>query len=506
MTSSELPPPPAPPPPEGGFAAGPPPTRAPVPLDAPLRTSPLTIALEAIGLGFFALSLWINQVTGGEPADVPGLVIGFAFTLQRTVGWWFRTYTVTDTSITLDEGILQKRHRVVPFTRIQQVEHRQQLTSRLFRLVSVHIETAGDARSTAISLRSLDVSTADALRDHLLAEQHRVRAGLPAAPRGEGAQWSEAFRAPTRTPLLRVSHRDLLVAGLTSNGAVAAATLAVVPSALIAAVNVDGPAAVPAFLAIETAFTMLAVLLGAVGSLLGGWGFDLTSSDDDLHVTQGLLDRRQHTMPRHRLQHVRVVDNPVRRRLGVVTVQLFSAATPGRRDEQQTAITIPFARREGLGDLLVQCMGSARWRPPDLEPRSPVARRRAILRRTALTTAMTITIVVVLLPAGAVLTPLALLGIPWGRLAHRRAGSALDGDVLVVASGALVHHLELVPAERVQSRRTTASPFQRRLGLASLRLDVAGARRAGAPGLGDLGADVAAAVQQAIPSRPRAPA
>ena len=57
MTSSELPPPPAPPPPDGPWVAGPPPTRPPVPIDTPSRTSPLTIALEAIGLAFFGVTL-----------------------------------------------------------------------------------------------------------------------------------------------------------------------------------------------------------------------------------------------------------------------------------------------------------------------------------------------------------------------------------------------------------------------------------------------------------------
>ena len=313
MTSSELPPPPPPPPPDGGWVAGPPPTRRPVPLDTPLRTSPLTIALEGIGLAFFGVTIGLNALAGGQAVDVPGLVIGFVFTLQRTVGWWFRTYAVTDSAVTLDEGIFQRRHRVVPFTRIQQVELRQQLTSRLFGIVSVHVETAADAGSTAISLRSLDVPTAEALRDHLLAEQRRVRAGLPAGARGEGAHWSDAYRAPTRVPLLTQSHRELLAAGVTSSGVVATAVLGIPAAALLAGLNFDGPAALAAFAAFEVGITVVVACFAAIGSLLGGWGFDLTASDDDLHVTQGLLDRRQHTMPRHRLQHARVTDNPLRR-------------------------------------------------------------------------------------------------------------------------------------------------------------------------------------------------
>jgi putative membrane protein len=506
MTSSDLPPPPAPPPADGPWVAGPPPTRPPVPIDTPSRTSPLTIALEAVGLALFGATILFNALSG-DPVDIPGIVIGFLFTLQRTVGWWFRTYTVTDAHVILDEGILQKHHRVVPFSRIQQVELRQQLTSRLFGIVTVHVETAGDSGSTAISLRSLDLHSAEALRDHLLAEQRRVRAGLPAGQQGTGAQWTEAYRAPTRAPLVRVSRGQLLLAGVTSGGVVTTAALAIVPSAILANANVDGSAAVLAFVAFAVGITLLIAGLGAALTLLSGWGFDLTASDDDLHVTQGLLDRRQHTMPRHRLQHVRIVDNPIRRALGIVSVDLYSAATPGRRDQQQTAIVIPFVRRERVGDLLVLCMGAERWRPPALEPRTPIARRRAITRRTALTIALTVPVVVMLLPAGIVLAPLALLGIPWGALAHRRAGSALDGDVIVVASGALVHHLELLPVERVQSRRAAASPLQRRVGLATLRFDVAGSRRGrGAPGLGDLDAGRADAVRRTVPPRRRVPA
>jgi putative membrane protein len=470
-----------------------------VPRDRPLRTSPLTIALEAVGLVLFGVVLAFDYSVGGG-IDVPQLVIGFLLTLQRTVGWWFRTYTVTDTAITLDEGILQRRHRVVPFTRVQQVELRQQLTSRLFGITTVHVETAGDAGSTAISLRSLDLVTAEALREHLLAEQRRVRAGAPPGSHLPGEQWSDAFRAPARTPLVHLSPSTLLIGGLTGGSAVSAPLLVAIPAAVVAGANVDGPGAVALFALLVGLGTLGFAVFGAVGALLYGWGFDLAASDDDLHVVHGLLDRRQHTMPRHRLQHVRVLDNPVQRRLGIARVDLFSAATPGARDGQQTTISIPVARRDALGDLLAVCMGSDRWRPPPLEPRPPVARRRAVLRRTAVSALLVLPIVLALAPAGLVLTPLALLGIPWGRVAHRRAGHALHGDVLAVASGAVVHHLELVPVERIQSRRSSSTPLQRRVDIATVRLDVAGARRGrGAPGLRDVAADLADAVRRTVP-------
>ena len=498
MTSSELPPPPAPPTGWDRERPPPPPTRVAVPRDPPRRTNPLTIALEVIGLVLFGATIAFDYSVGGR-IDVPQLVVGFVITLQRTIGWWFRTYTVTDTAITLDEGILQRRHRVVPFSRIQQVELRQQLTSRLFGITTVHVETAGDAGATAISLRSLDVVTAEALREHLLAEQRRVRAGAPPGSCDPGDQWGEAFRAPVRTPLVRLSPATLLLAGATGSAAVVAPLLLLVPAALLAGAGAEGAAALAVFALVLVVGTAGIAGLGALGAVLSGWGYDLSASDDDLHVTHGLLDRRQHTMPRHRLQHVRVLDNPIQRMLGIARVDLFSAATPGGRDGQQTTISIPVARRDGLGDLLTVCMGAERWRPPSLAARPDVARRRALARRTAASALLAVPAAVALAPAGLVLLPLALLGVPWGRLAHRRAGHALDRDVIAVAWGAIVHHLELVPVERIQSRRTSTTPLQRRADLATLRFDVAGSRRRSAPGLRDLTADLADAVRRAAP-------
>ncbi len=171
-----------------------------------------------------------QRCCSAQAVDIPGIVIGFVFTLQRTLGWWFRTYTVTDTAVILDEGILQKRHRVVPFSRIQQVELRQQLTSRLFGIVTVHIETAGDAGATAISLRSLDLHAAEALRDHLLAEQRRVRAGLPAGAAGHGRAVDRGLPRTDRARRSSASRTDeLLLAGVTSSAAVTIAVLAAVP-------------------------------------------------------------------------------------------------------------------------------------------------------------------------------------------------------------------------------------------------------------------------------------
>ena len=190
-----------------------------------------------------------------------------------------------------------------------------------------------------------------------------------------------------RLALVRLRPAHLVSAALTSGGTVTAATVAILATTMLTVVRATSED------------TTLAVLLGQWGALTVGllvviglvatavscahsWDYELAAIGDDLHVQYGLLDRRQHTIPRHRLQHVLVLDNPVRRSLGLVTVQLHSAATPGGGDSQGGHIEIPVIADERVDDLLEHAMGDARWRRPELRPRPPAAKRRAVVRRT----------------------------------------------------------------------------------------------------------------------------
>jgi uncharacterized membrane protein YdbT with pleckstrin-like domain len=104
-------------------------------------------------------------------------------------------------------------------------------------------------------------------------------------------------------------------------------------------------------------------------------------------------------------------------------------------------------------------------------------------------------VAVVWFPIGAVSVIASGLGVPWGRLAHRRAGHAVTGAIAVMSAGVLVHRTQIVFVARVQSSRTRQSPFQRRADLASFSLDVAG----GAPGLYDMDARTAGRLRSTVP-------
>jgi putative membrane protein len=237
------------------------------------------------------------------------------------------------------------------------------------------------------------------------------------------------------------------------------------------------------------------VVVHLMNAVIGQYGFRVALAGDDIHLRYGLFETRNLTVPRRRVQQVTVVDNPLRRMLGLVEVHLHTAAAPG--GEGTTRFVIPILGADEVDGLLRTLMGDDRWRIPALTPRPATARRRAIVRRTALVLALVVVPAIVLRPLGVLLLALGGLGVLWGIAAHRRAGHGRSRTIVALAHGVLHHRLDLVPVDRVQSGRTTQTIFQRRVGLATVLLDVAGARQA--PDLWDLDLDTASALRRDVP-------
>jgi putative membrane protein len=93
-----------------------------------------------------------------------------------------------------------------------------------------------------------------------------------------------------------------------------------------------------------------------------------------------------------------------------------------------------------------------------------------------------------------------LLAAAAGELAYRGLGHAWDGGVLTSRHGGIARDTVVVPAAKVQSTRLESTPFQRRAGLATLYVDVAGRGRT--PSVRDADVDLLRALQTALVADP----
>ena len=477
------------------------------------RTSPLTAwggaASVVAGLGLLGVEQAVRSRLPADAAEVSSeppwlLLLTIAFLIgngaREVLQWSLRTYALSSDQLVIDEGVLTRHHRVVPIARIQQVDVDQKLTHQLFGLAVVRIATAGDGQATSVALRLVERPKAEGLRRHLLdrrAELHGAGGGAGAAPAAAGGPPPPPPPPPPEVPVLALTPGQVLISGL--GGPLGSVLLVGVAGLLVAAsvLVARGEPAGGAGLALVAVVVLGTGALGLLGAVLTAWDLRVTAVGDDLHLSQGLLEKRAVTLPRRRVQHVTVLDNPLQRLLGFATVTLHSAAGTRAQAAGSGAFTVPWVATRSVPVALERLLGGD-WRVPALTARGPAAHRRALVRRTVLC-ALSGAPALALGPAGAlVVVVTGGLGVLWGMAAHRRAGWVVTGELAVLAHGVLLHRRELVPLARVQSARSDASPLQRLAGLATLHLDVAGSA---APRLFDLDAGPAEELLGALPRR-----
>src|SRR5215218_8844672 len=98
--------------------------------------------------------------------------------------WLRRTWTLEGGALRLEEGVLSRKLRAVPFDRIQQVDLVRKPLHRLLGVATLRVETAGGGRAAEVDLDVVTLDEAQALRSSLL----RAKARLAAAPTGAPGQ------------------------------------------------------------------------------------------------------------------------------------------------------------------------------------------------------------------------------------------------------------------------------------------------------------------------------
>ncbi|HEV2766723.1 MAG TPA: PH domain-containing protein [Acidimicrobiales bacterium] len=463
--------------------APPAPARAP---DAarPRRLHPASPVLDVSTLGRQLVGPGVVALGAGG-AWV--LAVGVALVLAvRVLAWWRRTYVLDGGVLRVESGILVRNQQLVPCERIQQVNLVRKLRHRSLGVAVLTVETAVGG-GAGLRLEALAASEADRLRRRLLAAKSRATGTVPApatalAAAVEASQPEPAV--PAEQVVVRLTHRQLAVAGLTGAQLLvvfvfAATVLQFVDDLAWRPLRQLDPSALqvvgPAFFVVAAA-GFVAVWLGtaAAAAIVADSGYTLSLMGDELHVRRGLLDRKEATLPLARVQAVRVAVSLPRRLLGLVSVRIDSAG--GGAEAEDSRVGVPVLPAAHLDRVLARVVPGIRPLPPLRRP-PRAALRRAVVRRVGPAAALAVVVALAVPPWGA----LALLAVPAAALAgvasYRGLGHALDEGVLIARSGAFIRHTVVVPLGRAQSGRVQSTPLQRRAGLATLLVDLAGPGR-----------------------------
>ncbi|KQM66576.1 MULTISPECIES: PH domain-containing protein [unclassified Sphingomonas] len=468
--------------------------------DAARRLHPGTIALRIVVkapqnvAGLVALSAAASRGGWLVMAGVAALVLVGAG-LVTWLRWRSFTYRIADGELVIADGILHRNRRSIPFERIQDVSIDQKLLARIFGLARVRIETGGGEADEA-SLDSVSLGEAARLRAVLRGRETPV-----AATTGQ---------IPSRDVVFAMDTRRVLTMGLFGFSLVWVGVLFAAINQVGDLFGLDwdgwrdwaGVARREALALATPLFALLAAIVAlAVGAISGvartffiDHGFRLEREGGRLRRLRGLTTRTEVVVSLRRIQLALIERGMVSGRLGWSSLRL---QTLGGSDDvggrQQVA---PFARDEEVTGVLA----AADYPAFDPLPLRPVAFghvvRAAIVRGGV--PLVGIAVACWFLPLAGLALPLVAIPVVSALLARRRHRYAVVGDTLQVMRGVLAKQAWIVPLANIQSVSVTRSPLQRLLGVATVRVDTAGAKGIGRPDISDLAVEDAWPLARAL--------
>jgi putative membrane protein len=410
-----------------------PPSRPPADMASWHRLHPLSPLVRTgrhlVGLGIVVLILiFANHSSGGGGNLIGDIVVVAVVLVAGVISWLVTRWQVADGVLRIDTGLIRRDSRRFPLSQVQAIDVVQSGLARVLGLAELRLRMAG-AGSSGGRLACLPLADAERLRALLLSMAHAPTAtvGAPGPPSQVGG--------PER-PLFRVRPERLAGAIILSRtGAYAAIVIAVV----VLVIGLTGrPGVIVPFLAFA-----IGVVLSVWRQFNGEFGTVVAAAPDGLRLRSGLVQTTAETIRPGRVQAVRIVEPLIWRAFGWCRLEVDVAGQRQRRENrsegQRLRALIPVGSRAEAEQMLAELLSA----PPRPSLRAPGrARWKA---------------------------PLSYHFLAW----------AGDDHYVAAARGRVCRKTTWIPLEKVQSIRWVQGPFQRRLGLASVRLDVAGKRVTG---------------------------
>jgi putative membrane protein len=404
------------------------------------------------------------------------------------------------TELVITSGIFFRNERHVPYTRIQNLDAVRNVIHRLLGVTEVRVETGGGQTPEA-TISVLHESVFEEMRRRIF--EGRAAMNEPGAV--ERSPSVPDVPAPEARALLHLPLRELLLHGVLENRGmilIAAGYGLLWEAGLFrsfwdrAANGWYGPGLVrDTVRRVATGESLpwgqitvlffgvlgLLVLVRVVSMIWAGlrlYEFRLSRVGEDLRTEYGLLTRVTATIPLRRVQTVTIREAPLQRLVGRKSVRVETAGGQGAPEQgpkKPREWLAPIVRGDAVPTLVREVLPGFDVEALNWQPLHPRAFRRALKPALAFGTAITLPF----LGLGWLVLLVLPFTLSWMTLASwkqtRRMQWAVTGDAVAFRSGWLWRNVTIAPVVKIQAVECTESPFDRRSGMARVRVDTAGA-------------------------------
>ncbi|HRP02598.1 MAG TPA: PH domain-containing protein [Candidatus Kapabacteria bacterium] len=396
--------------------------------------------------------------------------------------FFFFKFRITNSEIYVDSGVIAKQKRVIPITKVQNVNLSQNFIQKLLGLMRVQIETAGDSGTECV-LEYVSIKDANAISS-IIKHYQTKSANTELLPD------TKIYDVPDSTKddsvLFQMSINDNL-----KYGALRFRPLFIVFGAWLYSASqqfssISNQMSDYMDMGAEQIVTMdilslsLLVSVSILMILISSWimdiiwttninyNFTLKYELNKLNIKSGFLSKSNITIPFKKVQQISIITNILKERFGYYGLRLYTAGFG--LQVKGNNLAVPNSKLDKVYEVLDKIK---KYRiPEEFEQISRKSIRRASLRYSI----SLLTCVAVLYFYNSKISFLLIL-LPFlyyfAYLDWRNRGYYFENNTLYIKYGVFSKRINIVSVNKIQLLKISETFFQRRLGLATLILDTA---------------------------------
>ncbi|HDR6257077.1 PH domain-containing protein [Bacillus cereus] len=448
------------------------------------RQHPITMLLELKITDFIPLIIFMFSLNGKFPFWylIPA-AFGLLTVFSAFEKWYYTTYWVENNVLHVKQGLFVKKESYLNKERVQTINTSSNVLYQMLGLKKIQIETAGGGDEAEVSLAGITVEEAT----ELIAMLNESASELKVEKTLEEVEVKEIITEEKQAREYKLTWKEILIASVTSG------QFGLLFS-LIFFVYHQVDEYIPKWIEnsvksyvmehdIYGWIFMIAILLGlswiisTIGYALKHGDFTVNRRNDEVRISQGLLEKKELVLKLHRIQGITIKEGILRQPFGYCAVQVEVIQSKGTGDEKEKVTLHPIIRKDRVQQLLAHLQ-----LPYELNA-NITSLPKAALRRYLIDSFIFFAMLAIPLTGISIyfekyyimwaLLPLAILIFTLGYATFKTNGYSVKGEQITLVYRSVGKYTGLIRRRHVQSMEKTQSYFQRRADLCTYKFSSA---------------------------------
>ncbi|QWG32359.1 hypothetical protein EXW31_05630 [Bacillus mycoides] len=437
------------------------------------RQHPITMLLELKLTDFIPLIIFMFSLNGKFPFWylIPA-GFGLLTVFSAFEKWYYTTYWVENNVLHVKQGLFVKKESYLNKERVQTINTSSGMLYQVLGLKKIKIETAGGGDDAEVSLAGITVEEAT----ELIAMLNEPTPEVKAEETSEEVVETEIITEEEQATEYKLTWKEILLASITSGQfGLLFSLIFVVYNQVDEYIPKWIKNSVESYVMDHDIYGwiyMVAILLvvswiiSTIGYALKHGNFTVNRKNDEVRISQGLLEKKELVLKLHRIQGITIKEGILRQPFGYCAVQVEVIQSEGKEEK----VTLhPIIRKDRVQQLLAHLQ-----LPYELNT-NIISLPKAALRRYLIDSFIFFAMLAIPLTGISIyfekyyimwaLLPLAILIFTLGYATFKTNGYGVTGEQITMVHRSIGKHTGLVRRRHVQSIEKTQSYFQRRADL-----------------------------------------